>query len=81
MSSAAQVAANVANAQHSTGPRTEEGKQTSSRNALKHGLTASTVLIPGEDPAAYAAFKNDLTADWKPEGAREIAFFPPMTGG
>jgi hypothetical protein len=74
MSTAAQAAANIANAQHSTGPRTEQGKQTSSHNALKHGLTASTVLIPGEDPAAYEHFKNELTAFWAPEGAGEIAF-------
>ena len=53
MPSSAQVAANIENAKHSTGPPTEAGKATSSQNALKHGLTAQTVLIPGEDEAAY----------------------------
>jgi len=45
--------ANINNAQHSTGPRTEEGKAASSLNSLKHGLTAKTVLLPGEDPALF----------------------------
>jgi hypothetical protein len=53
MASAAQVTANIANAQHSSGPRTETGKAASSQNSLKHGLTAQSVLVPGEDEAAY----------------------------
>ena len=44
-----QIAANRANAQKSTGPRTEEGKEIARRNALKHGLTGRGVVIPGED--------------------------------
>ncbi len=36
--SAAKLAANRANAQHSTGPKTEEGKARVSHNAFKHGL-------------------------------------------
>ena len=55
MSTAAQLTANSANAQLSTGPRTEPGKHRSCQNSLKHGLTAKTVLIPGEDPAEYQA--------------------------
>ena len=46
MSSAAQVAANQANAQLSTGPKTTEGKASSSRNALKTGLTGRTMILP-----------------------------------
>jgi len=53
MATAAQIAANRANAQHSTGPRTPEGKTASSMNALKHGADAASVVIPGEDPAQY----------------------------
>ena len=52
MSSTAQAIANIENAQRSTGPRTEAGKAASSHNALKHGLTAQTVLLPGEDEIA-----------------------------
>ena len=47
----AKIEANQANAQLSTGPRTEQGKAISSFNSLRHGLTAMTVLLPGEDPA------------------------------
>jgi hypothetical protein len=44
---------NRSNARNSTGPRTEAGKQRSSQNALRHGLTARSPVIPSEDPAAY----------------------------
>ena len=44
MTSLQQIEANRRNAQNSTGPRTEAGKQRSSRNAVRHGLTAETVI-------------------------------------
>jgi len=40
------AAVNKANAQHSTGPRTEAGKQRSKLNAFRHGLTGQTVVLP-----------------------------------
>ena len=55
MTTEKQIEANRNNAQHSTGPRTDEGKQTSSQNALKHGLLAKRSVIPGEDPAEFDA--------------------------
>ena len=51
-SSPARIAANRANAQKSTGPRTEAGKARSRANALKHGLTGAGIALPGEDAAA-----------------------------
>src|SRR5579862_7870061 len=66
MASAAQVTANLANAQNSSGPRTETGKAASSQNALKHGLTAQTVLLPGEDEAAYRKMREGMFADLAP---------------
>jgi hypothetical protein len=55
MSSPAQILANRANAQESTGPRSAEGKAASRFNALKHGLDARSIVLPGEDPEEYAA--------------------------
>ena len=54
------AAVNHSNAQHSTGPRTRDGKLRSSRNALTHGLTARTVLLPSEDPAAHQRHTQDF---------------------
>src|SRR5579871_1743660 len=53
MATEAQINANQKNAQASTGPRTEEGKAKSSHNAMRHGLTAKAVLLPGEDVQEY----------------------------
>jgi hypothetical protein len=64
--SAAQQAANQANAQHSTGPRTPEGKQASSRNSLRHGFRSRSVLLPGDDPAEYQALLDSLTEHFTP---------------
>jgi hypothetical protein len=58
---------NTENAAHSTGPRTEEGKAVSSQNGLKHGLASGTLLIPGEDPAAYEALVADFIAQHQPQ--------------
>jgi hypothetical protein len=51
----ARHAANRANSQHSTGPRTETGKAKSSLNAIKTGLTGQTVVLPTDDAIAYQA--------------------------
>jgi hypothetical protein len=53
MSSERQYSANRANALMSTGPKTPEGKARSSKNALKHGLTADSVVLEGEDKDAF----------------------------
>ncbi len=53
MATPAQIAANRANALKSTGPRSEPGKAASRFNALKHGLDAESLILPGEDPAEY----------------------------
>ena len=73
MTTEAKIAANMANAQLSTGPRTDKGKAISSQNALKHGLTAKTVLIPGEDPAEYEKFSAGLVKGYDPLDAVEEA--------
>jgi len=71
MATAAQQRANQENAQHSTGPRTAEGKQRSSQNAIKHGLCALDPLIPGEDPEAFQEHFCEIELDLRPASAIE----------
>lgn len=52
-----QIAANRRNAKKSTGPRTPAGKSNVRLNALKHGLTAQSVVLPFEDADAYEALQ------------------------
>jgi hypothetical protein len=65
---------NRANAQHSTGPRTEAGKQRSALNALTHGLTCRTAVLPSEDPAAYEQHRRQFIEEYRPATPTETAF-------
>jgi hypothetical protein len=69
----ARLAANRANAQHSTGPRTPEGKATVCLNAVKTGLTGRTVLLPFEDAASYKALLVEYERALQPVGVEERA--------
>ena len=71
MRSDLQIQASRANGSKSRGPVTEEGKLTSSRNALKHGILSDTVLLPGENPASFEADAQDLFEEHKPVGHTE----------
>ena len=71
MSSFRQIEANRRNAGLSTGPATEEGKRRSRQNALRHGLTAETVIDALEDAEDYAAFEMAVTADYDAQSAVE----------
>jgi len=55
----------------STGPRTPEGKQRSRLNALRHGLTGQTVLLPTEDAQAYQSFCDQFVVHYQPVGPVE----------
>jgi len=55
----------------STGPRTPEGKQRSSLNAFRHGLTGQTVVISPEDQKSHGEFCRGFFNDYQPEGALE----------
>src|SRR5499427_5943592 len=71
MSSYRQIEANRRNALKSTGPRTEAGKQASRCNAIRHGLTAETVITEVEDAEDYKAFEAAITADYDAQSAVE----------
>jgi hypothetical protein len=71
MTSYRQIEANRRNALKSTGPKTEAGKQVSRCNAVRHGLTAETVLSALEDAEDYKAFEAAITADYDAQSAVE----------
>src|SRR5947208_1307226 len=76
MASARQVEANRRNAQRSTGPRTPAGKARSRRNALKDGLTASTLLLDAltvQEEATITALAGPDPSDAAWEQARTVA--------
>ncbi len=71
---------NRANSQHSTGPRTESGKQRSSLNALRHGLTAAAAVLPSEDPAAYQQHCRNFRDEYKPATPTETQLVQELAG-
>ncbi len=78
MATPAQITANRANAQKSTGPRSAEGKSASRFNALKHGIDASSPVIPGEDPAEYESLAVEYVEEYRPRSASEFFHLATM---
>ncbi|HEX3685523.1 MAG TPA: hypothetical protein VHU83_23520 [Bryobacteraceae bacterium] len=71
MATPAQVAANQANSQKSTGPASPEGKARSSRNSFKHGLYSKDLVLPNEDPAELDQLRASLRAEHQPINTTE----------
>jgi hypothetical protein len=69
MISVKQFEANRRNSLKSTGPKTEAGKQALRCNAVRHGLTAETVIGALEDAEDYKAFEASTTADYDAQSA------------
>ena len=63
------IAANRRNAQRSTGPRF--GKARSRLNAVTHGLTGESLILPGDDPDAFQQRLDAWTAELAPCNAFE----------
>ena len=71
MTSLKQINANRRNALKSTGPTSEVGKERSRQNAMRHGLTAETVVEPLENRDDYKAFEMSITAEFDAQTAVE----------
>lgn len=80
MSSVSQLKANRANARRSTGPKTVSGKAQSSMNACKHGLTAKTVVIEGEDPAQFDSLRKAFEEEFEPRSLMERELVERIAG-
>ncbi|MFN7920127.1 MAG: hypothetical protein U0Q16_08525 [Bryobacteraceae bacterium] len=72
---AAQNEANRANAQHSTGPRTAEGKAVSSNNAVTHGLFTATFVVAPADRDEFDLFLELQRDELRPQGINEELVF------
>jgi hypothetical protein len=70
--------ANAANAQLSTGPRTDRGTRQSSQNSRTHGLTAQHPVISEKDGAAFDQLREQLHAETKPQGALQQIIFEEL---
>ena len=80
MASERQIRANRLNAQKSTGPRTAAGKAASSKNALRHGLTAQQVVLEDEDAAMFDALRDRFLREFQPAGAMEEFLVERLAG-
>jgi hypothetical protein len=78
MATQAQIEANRRNAAKSTGPRSEEGKARSSRNALRHGLCSKSVLFESEDLDTFESQLAALAEQWQPVGPEEEHYLLAM---
>jgi hypothetical protein len=72
--------ANRRNAAKSTGPRTPEGKLRSRHNAVKHGETARSGLLPGEDADEFGALQEMMVGRLKPRNDAELILVERIAG-
>src|ERR1035441_10317438 len=70
--------ANRRNAQHSTGPKTPEGKAAIRFNALTYGLRTRATILPDENAADYSRLWDELDANWQPQDRTEGCYLETM---
>src|SRR5580700_8733190 len=70
--SPAQIAANIANAQKSTGPKTQAGKNRSRLNAYRHGITGQILIFTAEDQQAFDKHCDGIRQSFEPIGPTEL---------
>lgn len=71
MTSNKQIIANRNNAKNSAGPMTSEGKLTVSKNAVKHGLLSTDIVIKDESGSEFTDFRQKLYIELAPVGELE----------
>ncbi len=64
----AQSEASRCNGRRSKGPRSAEGRERAAWNALRHGLCARRLLLPGESAEEFAELEGRLREELRPEG-------------
>jgi hypothetical protein len=69
---------NRQNAQHSTGPKTPEGKAAIRFNALTYGLRTRATILPDENAADYSRLYDELAVDWQPQNRTERFYLETM---
>jgi hypothetical protein len=79
MASEKQVSANRRNASKSTGPTTQNGKLQSRCNAMRHGLTAATVVPAIEDAEEFERFEAAIRGDYQPVSTIEHELVARLT--
>ena len=78
MPSQRQIDANRRNAQFSTGPRTPEGRAAIGLNALRHGLSAQTTVLPNENPEEFQELLDAFLSEYQPAGPTETLLVEQM---
>jgi len=78
MTTPAQVAANTANAQRSTGPKTPQGKAIAARNNFRHGFTGEFTVLPWEKQDEFDMLIGALRDEHEPSGLTESILVDKM---
>jgi hypothetical protein len=78
MASQKQVEASRRNALKSSGPRSLRGKNTVRFNAVRHGLRATHILLPGESFDDFQELCSAFEAEWQPVGHTEVHYVEQM---
>jgi hypothetical protein len=81
MTTKRQSQSNGRNAKASTGPTSRAGKRRSGRNATTHGLTATDVTVPGEDPARFQRRRQRMHREEAPATELDKALLDQVAAG
>jgi hypothetical protein len=80
MTSDKQLKANRHNSTKSTGPRSQAGKARSRLNSRRHGLTAKTLIIVGENAEDFDQLRAELFEEYDPRSALQIELVERLSG-